>query len=438
MKYQSIIPDEIQMDESIESMLPIGDARKFATDPRSIQLSLYFQAEAAAAKIIAGTKCEWLCLDGLTELTEDTACELIAFEGRGLSLNALPDITESVAEVLSTYTGELQLNKLTQISNRTADALSKHRGPLSLDGLTSLSEGAAQALVRHPDLCLCINADHSGQLPPEAVVPFRKAAKGTNWSCETVGRYLRYARKGWPPPMPRRAYDIANDDPTRWTLTSAIFQAMDGRETVEQLHDGWFFEMEVEEIAGFTVLLEESLTLPEREVVIASGKWPLLRVPDGVLLVGPAPGRNVRFDVSDDDKFEVRVGYHDRYAIVRVPPGCYSVGIHQHYNSYYTFELRNLRIDCHWDPAVESRRQRQEGIPRCPDYLPLELREDLPRDPIWMTTESREVHVGSLPGLRNNPECRFPVRFSKAIHRFPRAPVFDAGCIRRGWTETLP
>ncbi|MCH2211171.1 MAG: hypothetical protein MK110_07700 [Fuerstiella sp.] len=423
------------MDGNIESLLPLREARKFVTNPRSVQLSLYFQLDAAAAEIIAEATCEWLCLDGLTELTEDTAGQLIAFAGRGLSLNALPGISEPVAEILSTYSGELQLNKLTQISNRTADVLSQHRGALSLDGLTSLSTGAAQALVRHPNLCLRVNADHSGQLLPEAVIPFRKSAKGTNWSCDSVERYLRYAPRGWPPPMPRRAYEIANDDPTQWTLTSAVFQAMDGRETVEQLHDGWFFEMEVEEIEGFTVLLEESLTLPEREVVIASGTWPMLRLPDGILLVGPVPGRSTNLDISEDNRFEVRVGAHDRYAIVRVPPGCYSVGIYQDINSYYTFELRNLNIDCHWDPSVESRRERQQGVPRCPDYLPLVLRSDLPPDPIRI--KPGEANIGSLPGLRHrgNPPT---IRLSKAVRRFPRAPVFDAGQIGGGWTETLP
>ena len=421
---------------SLDSALTERQARAFVADPGSVQLSLFVEVEPAAAKIIAEAECEWLCLDGMTELSEDTARALTAFTGRGLSLNALPGISDPVADVLSSYAGELQINRLTQISNRAAGALANHRGPLSLDGLTSLSKGAAQALVRHPDLCLCVNADHSKLLPLEAVVPFRKAAKGTDWSCYSVERYLRYGRKGWPPPMPRRTYYITSDDPTLWTLTSAVFQAMDGRETVEQLHDGWFFEMSVEEIEGFTVLLEESLTVPEREVVIASGTWPLLRVPDGVLLVGPVPGRNARLDISEDDKFEVRVDSHDRYAIVRVPPGCYSVVIHQHFNSNYTFELRNLNIECHWDPAIESQRERPDGIPTCPDYLPLALRDDLPPDP--MRTEPREAHVGSLPGLRNNPECRFPIRFSDAIRRYPRAPVFEADVIRHGWAQTLP
>jgi hypothetical protein len=421
---------------TLDKTLTKRQALAFVADPASIQLSLFVQMEPASAKIIAEAQCEWLCLDGMTELSEDTARELTAFTGRGLSINALANITDPVADMLSGYAGELQINRVTQISNHSAGALANHRGSLSLDGLTSLSEGAAQTLVNHPDLYLCVNADHAKRLPLEAVVPFRKAAKGTDWSCHSVERYLRYARKGWPPPMPRRTYHITSDDPTQWTLTSAVFQAMDGRETVEQLHDGWFFEMSVEEIEGFTVLLEESLTVPEREVVIASGTWPLLRVPDGVLLVGPVPGRNARLDISEDDKFEVRVDYHDRYAIVRVPPGCYSVGIHQHYNSNYTFALRNLTIDCHWDPAIESQRQRPEGIPTCPDYLPLAIRDDLPRDPA--RTEPRAAHVGSLRGLRNNPESRFPIRFSDAIRRFPRAPIFEADVMRHGWAETLP
>jgi len=420
---------------SLDSVLTARQARAFVADPGSVQLSLFVQVESAAAQIIAQAECEWLCLDGMTELSEDTARALIAFRGRGLSLNALSRISDPVADALSTYTGALQINRVNQISNYVAGALANQRGSLSLDGLTSLSEGAAQALVHHPDLHLCVAAEHSKRLPLKAVLPFRKAAKGSDWSCDSGERHLHYARKGWPPPMPRRTYDITSDDPTLWTLTSAVFQAMDGRQTAEQLHDGWFFEMSVEEIQGCTVLLEESLTLPEREVVIASGTWPLLRVPDGVLLIGTAPGRDAHLEISEDDTFAVRVGHHDRYAIVRVPPGCYSVGIHQHFNSNYTFELRNLSMDCHWDPAIESRKQRSDEMPTCPDYLPLVLRDDLPADPA--RTEPREAHVGSLPGLRNNPECRFPVRFSNAIRRFPRAPIFETDVIRQGWTESL-
>ena len=421
---------------SLPNILTTEKARAFIAHPGSVQLSLFVEVEEPAAKIIAEAQCEWLCLDGMTELTADTARALIAFRGRGLSLNALSHISDPVADVLSSYTGALQINRVTQISNDAAIALAKHRGSLSLDGLTTLSEGASQVLVLHPDLHLCVTAEHSKSLPFEAVLPFRKAAKGSDWSCDSGERYLRYVRKGWPPPMPRRAYDITSDDPTLWTLTSAVFQAMDGRQTVEQLHDGWFFEMRVEEIEGCTVLLEEPLTLPEQEVVIASGTWPLLRVPDGVLLIGTAPGRDTHLEISDDDNFAVRVGHHDRYAIVRVPPGCYSVGIHQHFNSYYTLELRNLNIDCHWDPAIDSRKQRSDATPTCPDYLPLTLREELPAHPA--RTPPQQAHVGCLPGLRNNPEPPFPLRFSKAMRRFPRAPIFDSGNIRGGWTETLP
>ena len=165
---------------TLDNTLTQRQARAFVVNPASIQLSLFVQMEPAAAKIIAEAECEWLCLDGMTELSEDTARALTAFTGRGLSLNALPGITDPVADVLSSYTGELQINRVTQISNHTACALANHRGPLSLDGLTSLSEGAAQALVNHPNLYLCVNADHSRGLPLEAAVPFRKAAKGTD------------------------------------------------------------------------------------------------------------------------------------------------------------------------------------------------------------------------------------------------------------------
>ena len=418
----------------LKSILSIEDARKFLGDPGSVQLSLFEYIDEAAAKIISGGKTEWLCLDGLIELTEEVARELITFEGRGLSLNALTKITDPVAEVLSNFTGELQLNGLKQISNHSATALGKHRGTLYLDGLTIFSVGAAEALVGHPNLHLCVATELSKHLPKEAAVLFESAAKHAGRTCYSEIGHLRYVHRGWPPPMPRRTYYITNDDPTKWTLTSAVFQAMDGRENVSQLQDGWFFTMSVEEIEGFTVLLEDSLTLPEREVVIASGTWPLLRIPDGLLLIGPVPGRSADFGISEDDRFEVRVGYHDRYAIVRVPPGCYSVGIHQHWSSEYTFELKNLDISCDWDPAVESRKT--ETLPTCPEYLPLILRDDL--TPNARRIDPSESNVGSFEGLRNNPEGMFSLQFSKRLRWFPRAPIFHVDLMTDGWTERLP
>ncbi|MDB4755803.1 hypothetical protein OAG56_00410 [Mariniblastus sp.] len=423
-----------------ESVTTIGvkQAQRFLNDTRSVQLSLYDHLDDEAAKILGQSTSPCLCLDGIRDLSEEAARYLGQFAGNDLSLNHLPSLTEPAAQGLNSFSGALHLNALRDMPPTIAQALTKHCGPLYLDNLRTLSTEAASILVQKPEIHLRLSQTPSAK----TVTILKESARLTGRMCKPSQiriEGLVYTNREWPPPMPRRDFYIQNDDPTTWCMSSAIYQAMDGRETVEDARKGWFLKWEVEEINILRFILEDGLTLSEQCATLASGYWPLLRIPDGVLLVGtPACGRP-KLKISPKNEFEVQLAWHDRFVVVRVPPGCYSVGIHQHFNSWYTFTLHRFECACSWDP--EKVRTDPQAHADCPDYIPLAPAPGVRGwTPQGVNGPTSGNHVGSAMGIRHGSSPPKPsARLQRAkIRDYPSALYCDVDETRAGWTQTLP
>jgi hypothetical protein len=91
----------------------------------------------------------WVILDGLTSLSDKVAEIFSQRKGNHLELNGLTDLSEKAAAELVKNEGDLSLDGLTQLSEKLAKALAKHEGMLCLNGLQSLSDEAAEALAEH-------------------------------------------------------------------------------------------------------------------------------------------------------------------------------------------------------------------------------------------------------------------------------------------------
>ncbi len=131
---------------------------------------------------------------------------------------------------------------------------------------------------------------------------------------------------------------------------------------------------------------------------MACGIWPLIRVPDGVLLIGECITGLSGLEILEDDRWCVELSRHDRTAAVLVPSGCYEVRIHQYAGEAYLFELKSLGVNCDWQSIRES--PSDDGLPRCPAYLPLDLREDLPSSFRVRGGQAgpQRSNIGSWPG----------------------------------------
>ena len=98
----------------------------------------------------------YLDLSGVKELTPSVANDLTTKWGDrdyrfiGLNLNGLVDLSAETAEVLSNYPGHsLNLNGLKTLSPEVATALSRSKCNLGLFGLEELSDAAADAFSKY-------------------------------------------------------------------------------------------------------------------------------------------------------------------------------------------------------------------------------------------------------------------------------------------------
>ena len=418
--------------------LGVEQAQPFLDESPGRSLSLYAHLDSAAAELLAQSDRASLCLDGIGDLPDEAARHLGQYAGADLSLNGLHSLSERSAQGLGQFTGALHLNALQDLPLPIATALTSHGGPLYLDGLRSLSSEVANLLVQHPKIHLRLNRQ-----PVASVVDLLKAsARMTGRMCRRSHKTkegLVYTDQGWPAAMPRRDFYIQNDDPTHWCLSSAIYQALMGEETVEDARNGWFLGWEVEEINYMRFVLEDHLTLSEQQATLASGTWPLLRIPDGLLIAGSTPCCRAQLDISPEGEFEIKVNPHDRFVVVRVPPGCYSVGIHQLFDSCYTVTLHRLKCDCPWDPEKVAAAPNVHAD--CPGYLPLTPSPGVsgwaPEKVNGLTARN---HVGSLKGIRH---CENPPRPAANLQPAKRSAYTsalygDVDEIRTGWTQTLP
>ena len=420
------------------TIIDVKQAQGFLNDTHSRRLSLHDRIDDEAAKILCQSNSPCLCLDGLKDLSEEAARHLGQFAGNDLSLNHLRSLTEPAAKALGSFSGALHLNALRDMPPTIAQALKNQGGPLYLDGLKTLSAEAASILVRRPELHLRLSQTPSAKTA--AILEESAALTGRmrKPSQKTI-EGLIYTKRKWPPPMPRRDFYIQNDDPTTWSMSSAIYQAMKGRENMEDARNGWFLSWEVEEINILRIVLEDELTRSEQRATLASAIWPLLRIPDGVLVIGSTPCCRARLGVSPKDQFEVQVDWHDRFVVVRVPPGCYTVGIHQLFNSWYTFTLHRLKCACGWD--LTKVRTDPQAHADCPDYLPLTPNPGVRGwKPQSVNGPTSRNHIGSAMGLRHSgspPKPTTRLQRSK-VAEYTSALYCDVYEINAGWTQTLP
>ena len=100
-----------------------------------------------------------LGLDGVTELQEEPARELIKLDGV-LRFKCLDELSDEVAEILSNHKHgihfELPVHEggLKTLSDKAAESFSKHQGQLKFRALNEISEKGAEYLSKHPNLIL--------------------------------------------------------------------------------------------------------------------------------------------------------------------------------------------------------------------------------------------------------------------------------------------
>ena len=104
----------------------------------------------------------WLGLNGITELDEEPARELIKLEGE-LRFKCLDELSDQVAEILSTHKFGLHFSipsipslgdGLVKLSDQAAESFSRHQGKLELQSLKELSDKGAEYLSKHPNLVI--------------------------------------------------------------------------------------------------------------------------------------------------------------------------------------------------------------------------------------------------------------------------------------------
>jgi hypothetical protein len=114
-------------DEAAESLAKSGN---------NIFLVCLRQLSVTAARYLASSKAQYLCLDSVEELSDEVIEALAAFKGGHLSLGIL-NITETQAELLSKYSACGPVNDQDDIHNH-----------LALNGLTDISPAAVSHLVK--------------------------------------------------------------------------------------------------------------------------------------------------------------------------------------------------------------------------------------------------------------------------------------------------
>ena len=136
-----------------------------------VELSLLKSLSPAVAERITAD-CSHLCLNGLEEVSDETAeilasskCSIemtslktldniplskkLAQQEGVLLLNEIPELNPEITREVASHSGGLSLNGLTELSEENAAALATHKGPLWLWGLKSMSGKVLKALYDH-------------------------------------------------------------------------------------------------------------------------------------------------------------------------------------------------------------------------------------------------------------------------------------------------
>ncbi len=80
-------------------------------------------------------------------IIDEELAEAFLDDPKSVDLSKATEITDTAAEILAGYEGDLDLSGQTSLSDAAAESLSKHKGNLCLYGLTDLMEAAARALA---------------------------------------------------------------------------------------------------------------------------------------------------------------------------------------------------------------------------------------------------------------------------------------------------
>lgn len=121
-----------------------------------------------AARGLAQTRGD-LRLDGLTDLSPETAEQLATHHGGLLSLDGLKTLSTTAAAALAKRPGRLSLDGLQSLAEPTAAALAAHAGDwLFLDGLSTLDDATAKQLASHRGVVSLVGLENLG--PAAAVV----------------------------------------------------------------------------------------------------------------------------------------------------------------------------------------------------------------------------------------------------------------------------
>ena len=102
-------------------------------------------------------------LDAVRELTETEAAILSTHRG-GLSLGGLETLSPSVARALSSHEGELSLNGLEDFPEEYFDILSKHKGKVSVSMLTDIEQVAASEGDDDREFIVGVDFDWRGEV----------------------------------------------------------------------------------------------------------------------------------------------------------------------------------------------------------------------------------------------------------------------------------
>jgi len=182
--------------------------------------------------------------------------------------------------------------------------------------------------------------------------------------------YKSSATRRWPIVRDRIDYRVENDDPAYWYVTSSYFDAVSGLAPYDDdencestVEEGWWFRLPIDDWPPpiFRVVVDVPLSAEEEAACFARGRWPLLQVPCGALIIGECPF-GVSWLAETEGSDVISVGHHDRNAVALVPPGNYAVDILQ-YLSGPTFLFHLTRLT---------------NTPPCPKTMALDLQDSVP------------------------------------------------------------
>lgn len=140
-------------DTSFLESLTVGQAKSLARRDEFLNLRSLKALPIEVAKTLAqhrgNVASKGLNLESLTRISDEAAKAILPLSGDFLCLEGLTTLSTETAKTLAQHKGHLDLGGLSTLTAEAAKALATHKGSLILSGLTTLSDEAAKALARH-------------------------------------------------------------------------------------------------------------------------------------------------------------------------------------------------------------------------------------------------------------------------------------------------